>query len=410
MAKKLFLFVAIVLAGACKENDVPPPSREVKRLVIAYMAADNNLDYFAVQNINDMEEGMPENFQGKLLVYLDRNRRGNPAHPCLMEIQRDSAAKIVSKIIRVYPEQNSADAAVLSQVISDAKSYYPDFTHMGLILWSHGSAWIPSDVHINTKRGELLGGRMVKSFAIDDAPADSAVMDIKPLAQSLRGNYFDFILFDACYMGCAEMGYELKDAARFLIASPTELLSYGFPYKKITALLDQKTVDVKAAADHFYEYYNSQKGILKSGSLAVINLQNMAHLTSRMNDFFSKIASLNHVLKISRKQIQGLTFAGDSEAVTWAYDLKGFMQHCAAQANNEEVNQRLRLALDEYDKTVLHNRHTDYLFQTLSLVGCNGLSTYIPSSLNNKKADEYYKTLSWYRQSGYDKIVFSFAD
>ena len=34
---------------------------------------------------------------------------------------------------------------------------------------------------------------------------------------------FDFVLFDACMMGCAEVYYELKDAARYCIASVLDI-------------------------------------------------------------------------------------------------------------------------------------------------------------------------------------------
>lgn len=405
---KIFcLLVIVAMVAACKKEAVDiPKSKEVKRLVMAYMVADNDLDYFAVQNINDMEAGMSEDFEGKLLVYIDRNNKGYPPHPYLMEIQHDTTARIISKIVCTWPEQNSADANMLRRVISEAKNYYPEFTSLGLILWSHGSAWIPSNVPVNTKRGQVLGGR-IKSFALDDNPTDSAVMEIKSLAQSLRGNSFDFILFDACYMGCVEMGYELKEMADFLIASPTEVLSYGFPYKKMVPLFGKKIIHTKAMAEEFYASYQAQKGIFQSASVAVINLKNIDHFTSRPDKFFTQIATLTDTLKIDRKQRQQLSLAGNNSPV-WAYDLKDFIQYCVTQVNNKEVNREWQTVLEEYNKTVWSSLHTDYLFNSLSLTNCHGLSTYIPNSFNNQTADDYYKTLSWYQQSGYGKIVFSF--
>ena len=113
------LFIAILLLG-CTKQDYPSPMQP-GRQVLVYMIADNNLDYFAVSDINEMEHGMLNlgGITGELLVYIDRGNNGSPAHPYLMRIVPDSSQQVVSEIIKVYPEQNSADPAVFSKVIID---------------------------------------------------------------------------------------------------------------------------------------------------------------------------------------------------------------------------------------------------------------------------------------------------
>ena len=39
--------------------------------------------------------------------------------------------------------------------------------------------------------------------------------------------HLDFIIMDACLMGCVEVAYELRDKCDILIFSPTEILSSG---------------------------------------------------------------------------------------------------------------------------------------------------------------------------------------
>ena len=105
-------------------------------------------------------------------------------------------------------------------------------------------------------------------------------MDIIELAETLSPYHFDFILFDACYMGTIEVAYELKDVCDYIICSPTEILSDGFPYNKIVNKLFSQPLQVKAVAEDQYSYYNSQKGILKSAAICVVKTDGLDNLST----------------------------------------------------------------------------------------------------------------------------------
>ena len=89
------------------------------------MIADNDLDYFAIQNINDMELGFKANENGDLFVYIDRASNTLPSHPYLLKISHDTTNVFTSKIVQTYPEQNSSDALVAS-----------DKTRQGIFVFS----------------------------------------------------------------------------------------------------------------------------------------------------------------------------------------------------------------------------------------------------------------------------------
>ena len=405
------LWLIIVLQFfSCKKNDTnnSNTTTNTKRLVVVYMIADNNLDYFAVQNINEMEKGFDSaTFNGKLLVFVDRASNAIPSHPYMMEIVHDTTDAIVSKIIYTYPEQNTAQGAVLTSVIQDAKNYYPNYTNIGLVLWSHGSAWLPKGVFIGTKRGQIID--TTKSYGLDNDPIDSSVMDIKDMTVGLKNthNYFDFILFDACYMNSIEVAYELKDVADYMIASPTEILSYGFPYKTIIPLLGANNVNVKAVADDYFNFYQSQKSILQTGTISVINLKNITGLAQKVNTLFTRVSQLKDTCKINLHNIQRLDYSGDTTSTAWAFDMNNFLQYNFASLNDTQINEAYQAMQNSWNSTVLYSQHTNMLFKTINLNNCNGMSTYIPTALNNKIADDYYKTLQWYQQSGYNKVAFS---
>lgn len=54
-----------------------------------------------------------------------------------------------------------------------------------------------------------------------------------------------------------------------------------------------------------------------------------------------------------------------------------------------------------WQKTVVMSAHTPYMFGTLSLENCNGLSMYLPQQYESRKdINEYYKKYKWYKESG----------
>lgn len=399
--KKLsFIFIVFIsfLISCSKENLDQP----IKRLVLVYMVADNDLDYFAIQNINEMEKGLLYSPNSDLYVYIDRASNAKPSHPYLMKIKPDTTDKVISEIVKTYPEQNSADAQVLKKVINDTKDISnTSFNSLGLILWSHGSAWLPSGASINSNRGNIIDSTKtlshLKSFSIDtklnNNSTDTAEMDIKDLAHALNGYSFDFIIFDACFMSTIEVAYELRNSTKYLIASPTEILSSGFPYRKITPLLFDELFQPKEIANTYFNFYLGQKGVLKSASIAVIDTKKLDVLASFVYQINSKYSSKIITTIDSIQQF-------DRQNVYLLFDLK---QTLSYQLNVLNDNQMKESFNNVWSDCILYESHTINILGTLKLNNCNGISTFIPNPRQTNLFN-YYKTLSWYKASGYETL------
>lgn len=175
-----YISVILMIKGCTDKSNYQ--SKENKRVVLVYMVADNNLDYFAIEDINEMEEGLMESPDEDLIVYLDRGMGGSPSHPYLLKINPDSTEQIVSKIIMTYPEQISTNKAVFDRVLKDAFSLY-EHNKKALVLWSHGNAWLPKDVSILSNRDKILDDT-TKSYALDESNGENR-MDIIELADTI---------------------------------------------------------------------------------------------------------------------------------------------------------------------------------------------------------------------------------
>jgi hypothetical protein len=80
--------VTMLLLLSCRQHDEPPEALPT-RTIIAYIVADNNLDPFAVKDLNEMEQGWSATLDGNLIAYVDRAEGASPAHPVVYKIEHE---------------------------------------------------------------------------------------------------------------------------------------------------------------------------------------------------------------------------------------------------------------------------------------------------------------------------------
>lgn len=309
----ILLLLPLAAAGftSCKNDPGPePPVGKKHRTVIEYMVADNNLCASGLQNINDMEGAWDDSFDGHMVVFFYPStscRDGRNPEPRLLLITRDAngpadtynqdnpSNTIVSRVLKTYSRDiDPCDASVMAQVIADAMQLAPADNY-GLVLWSHGSGWLPKDVKqplksalpgasaIGEPVSKLIGsveeaveeqgsGGMVGYSFGQSVTHGNSEMEIDALAKALpAGTVFDFILFDACHMACVELAWEVKDRAEYTIGSVAEVMGAGFPYLKIMKpMFASGKADVQGIAREFYDYYNGLSGYSRSATVSVV--------------------------------------------------------------------------------------------------------------------------------------------
>ena len=198
MYRCLLLLTLAFFTFACEKGDdapAPTPTSDVDRTVLVYLASDNNLYRFALQNLNDMKSAM-EGLDGNLLVYIDEANGTSR----LSKIESDGT----ERVIETYGKENSASAAVLRRVVDRVLTLYPAESY-GLILWSHGMGWIPAGIEETGTSSGLCCPRdteaypVTKHFGADTENGSSVHMEIPDLVAALPDDLtFDFILFDMC--------------------------------------------------------------------------------------------------------------------------------------------------------------------------------------------------------------------
>ena len=375
-------FCSILSFISCADSDTI--KKDIERTVLVYMAADNNLSSFGNTNIQLMLQGM-KNVEGRLVIYLDPSNDV----PRLMVIEGNSAPKLDTLV--TYSEENSASPEVLRRTIQDVRNLYPSNSY-GLILWSHGMGWLPEkyNFHRSYSAGLVRYTNLpTKYFGQDTHPGDGAMesfMETDELMAGISG-HFNFIMFDACFMGAVEVLYGLRDYADYFIASPAEILANGFPYDKIVPWLWGDEEDLKRVCAEYFNYYNTYPDPNNAGwnsaTVALVKSSELQHLV----ELTSNIVGENKCVASTDVWRYPLS---KSSLPNVFYDLGDYINTYGDESQQSAYKQPL-------EKTVVFKAATPTFFgQTIPTDKFSGLSVYIPQTRWDDMNQIYYQ-LEWAR-------------
>lgn len=369
----LSLVLAALLFNACCHDDDPVKPAST-RTVLVYIAGDNNLSDYINYNLEQMIEGAREGGlnQCDFLIYADRAT----ATPALYQLKADETGRIDTVRIRDYAEHNSATPEVLRQVVEEAFTAFPS-DHYGLVLWSHATAWLPN-----------AGRDLTRSFGTDG----DETIEIDEMADALAAYHFDYILFDACYMGAVEVAYELRERAAQIIASPTEVMGSGFPYTTITPMLCETNFDGTSVAQAFYDFYDAQSGYARSATVSVVDTKSLDQLAAACREVLAG-KSEAEIFAVDPDALQPLEFL-KSSGRHYLFDLGDYIQ---ALATDEQYT-NFRAALNQ---AIPYRATTPYAFfaapyEAVKIERFSGLSVYLPGE-GLATLNEWYKRLAWYQ-------------
>ncbi|HWK56024.1 MAG TPA: clostripain-related cysteine peptidase [Parapedobacter sp.] len=331
------------------------------QMVLIYIAANNDLKPEALASVNELERGYRDGLN--LLVYLKTSSEVS----VILKIKADDTPDIGSDTIAIYGNENSSDPYFLSRVVNDARKLSPASSY-GLVLWSHASSWAPP-----------LEIRL-KSFGQDNG----LEMDIVDLKQALPSD-FRYIIFDACSMASIEAIYEMKNNARYILASPTEVLSSSYPYGQIVQYLFGGKEELIKIGQSFISYYQSLGGEYASATVSLIDTDSLSLLARKM-----KVLLSSKSLKVGfdKSVLQRLDF--DPNSRVKAYDYLDFLRKGFEPEDYDVIMKQL-------NATILYKNSTT-AFLNNPITEFSGLSIYLPDARD--PLHPYYSMLQWYGDGG----------
>lgn len=268
------------------------PMPKAKWTVLVYMAGDNDLESFITNNMIDMERvGSSKDIN--IVTQLDRGPdptpgKGGETNAARYYIMKDSDSKhINSPVVQKLGSVDMGAPETLKDFLAWGMKNYPAQNYL-ILLNDHG--------------GGFTG-------ALQDQTNDS-FMPVPDIKKAIAGAEKDagidkeqvVVGFDACLMAQGEVGYELKDVAKTLIASEEVIGGTGWPYTGILA--SGKTI-------------KGIKNFVKSEK----KLEEFSHKAAGIKEAYGKIISSMNPQQVAKFIIDECAKAKDSTVTMSAADL-----------------------------------------------------------------------------------------
>ena len=401
----------IVVGVSCSNGDSPDgpdvPVTPVGQTVFMFFPWSNSLLSDFRRTVEDMQTVVAQRSMKdeRIMVFMATSER----EAVLFELKKQNG-RCLTDTLRRYSDHPFTSRQWLTSLFSEVMTLAPA-SRYGMVVGCHGLAWVPIQGQRNARK--RLGsqerideeGNLYKEERIDKEGEPNDLMHFEvqgpvttrfiggtypetqiettDLADAMAdaGLHTEYVLFDACYMSSVEVAYELKDVTRYLIASPTEVLSYGFPYIIMGKHL-LGTPNYKGIVDSFISFYSSYN--LPYGTVAVTDCTQL--------DALAAIAQQINAVATEQLVPNGVQIM-DGYSPTLFYDLGHLM-------SLKDAGTVLTAAFaEQLEKTVPYKGHTDQYFTTLKdapvdIKHYSGLNT-SQGSLNHM-ADRLSET-AWYK-------------
>lgn len=267
--------------------------------LLVYMAADNDLECYALENIKAMEHADCSNIN--VLVLVDRaegydETEGNWTDTRLYEIRHDNSegSPIISKRLECpvlglledsATELDMANPLVLKNFVEFAcKNYMAD--RYALIIWGHGTGW-------------RYDSGQTRAIAVDDRT--NTYMSVCDMGNALNGLGLSVVGFDTCFGGVFENVYELKRVCEYTVASPGIAPATGWDYKKLLNTLEHTGKDSRSVALFMAQSAVDSAAVFENAQMdkAMEAVEAFAHsLSNGVTDEQSRMQLLNELLSV----------------------------------------------------------------------------------------------------------------
>ena len=395
--KQWFLYIIILynvfLLSGCHDNlelpidPTPQPRAEAERTVILYMAADNTLYSAVRKDTAEMVLGkdqIPEDVN--FFIYMD-----DKSLPAVYELSAKGGLQLWK---RYEEEQCSTDSLTMLSVLREIEQMFPA-RHYGLSMWSHATGWAPER---NGVRRNTFGKDESSGTASADLPDEMEIPVLRGvLAQLPR---FDYIFFDACFMQCIEVAYELRDVTDWMVGSPAEIPGPGAPYDKImSALCSADVYGIVRGYDSGYPL-SPYTGVLLS-VIDCTKLDALAEATGRL-------LTPSFMERAEPSTLGFQPYSTTISKYTYCFDMRTTMRRLLS---DEDYTAWMEVFDEAVPLRTLSDTHTWYAnTSTVSRVydpGCyGGVSMFVPLEtydLNGCGWNNDFRRTAWYAATGWEQ-------
>ena len=342
-------------AQAARPKSSKPKAEEVAAqpekdwTVLMYIAGDNDLEPYASKMMLQVEDkcGTTDNINvvaqlGRMdqpslkKLYKSQNREYEPTNidgdwggiRRYLVTQQDKRTdaqenKILSKCLGQTDDKAMSNATTLADFLVYGMKNYPAKRYMG-VLADHGGGWLGAF----TSDASASGHSIMKHEDI------SAAFKIAETATGQKPDVVDMV---ACLMATSEVSYQMKDRAKYLLASEEIGTTASFDYGPIIAGLDAasekgKPMSPKALSKAIVHHYDDKPEAFKTKS--AVDLPKMGQVKDSFKKLVDTLKASQVAPEIVAAAIEGSQNFGITTGKIYPFydqirDLKGLAANLA---------------------------------------------------------------------------------
>ena len=309
----IFAIVSIIGLGSCTEEafDIDKVNKQTILVFLPWTGGNSSIGLTEdlSKNIDSICAGIKDKKglnNTRVLVFFSNNANNST----LFDLTYNDVTKEVSRTpIKTYEGSayNSANgfADILNEVRQNAEAL-----NYALIIGGHGCGWSCADDWINYPNqaksfntqqtlsydtpfsgiqfGTDPDNPTTRFFGSVDRKENS--IDLSTLVEGIKqsGIKMQYILFDVCYMGNVETAYELKDVTNYLIASSSEIIAKGIPYRSMWSYLNGTTPNYSSLVNGIVNFYkNSNSPYCNMAAIDCRQLDALANVMKEINQKYT---------------------------------------------------------------------------------------------------------------------------
>lgn len=381
MKKTLFKgIMALGLAGAFTAPlvaaDAAPTSKKAWTFMV-FLNADNNLDRFGVEDIQEMAR-VGSNEDANVIVQIDR-AYGKPA-------QRLYIKNGSYDVLEDMGEVDMGSVDVYTDFVKWGAENYPA-DHYAVIMWNHGSGW--------TKKP----GTEIRGISYDDQSHNhittNQLTEAHAKIQDILGKKLDVLAFDACLMQMVEVAYAVKDNVEIMLASEEVEPGEGWAYVEALQALQKggsaEEFSTEVVDTYITSYMNGSQGN-RQATQAWVYPAKIDGVVTTLNALAADLMG-THTEEIKSAISKVQRFYERSNA-----DLVHFLELLDAQVSDADLKAKIAAAVAAVKEFVGHSNNTGG-----RMANANGTAIYLPT--RGWSFSDKYLNLEWAKATQWDEFL-----
>jgi hypothetical protein len=355
--------------------------------VMVFINGKNNLEKYAFLNINQMEKiGSSDKVNvvvqfGRMNTYshLDGTWKGTRRYL----IKKGSNPKgIFSPVVSDIGKVDMGSFKSVIDFSNWAKQTYPA-KHYMLIIWNHGAGWI---------KGAGADNFVTKGISYDDETNNHITTpQMGTILKTIGG--VDVYGSDACLMQMAEVDYEIKDYANFIVGSEETEAGDGYTYDTLLGPLVSNPAMTPeglatVAVDAYTAHYTPSN---EAATQSYVRSAALPGFLAASNAFASSLMNANEkpLVKTAMGAAQAYAYAENK-------DLYHFTQLVVNATANSDVKAKGNALMNYISNTLVGDNKISGNYSN-----SHGIAVYLPGSA----APSAYADLVWAKVSNWDDLI-----